>query len=332
MKKKSMILISGTGSGKKRTIPACSKSDVVVVKGVHGRDLAKLQSLNKDYPHLLVSNDIDELLINQFDIAYIASPPFKHREECMKVIEHVNAVICEKPLALTVSDAKSILNCVLKNKCHFMLAHHLRHSFIAREIKRIIGENYFGRVKSVNLNWNFILDNNANNSKWKTDPELGGGNSMYDAGVHCIDFAIYVWGRPDRVYARGCDFSNGYYGSISAVLEYDGFSITIGASHKQSTIGNDLVIYCEKGVLYAEGFFSENSSNSLHVKGKDRSEVIVCDAKNLYMAEVEDFCQHLEGGELVGTTIFESYYSVVIMESIKKSLDSGVPVTVDYEV
>lgn len=320
----SMIVTSATGSGLKRTIPALQSSNIVKVIGAQGRSSQKLDGLKSQY-NLSVSTDL-EALVSRLDsnVLYVASPPFLHKEQVLTGIKYGKIIICEKPLSLSIDDSVEIYKAVKKSGTKFMLAHHLRHQKCVEDIKSIINSKTLGKVKGGHFQWNFMLNQKSANASWKLDSTVGSKNSFFDAGIHAIDMAMCLFGIPKEVFANGFNnIKNDYYDSVDCQLIYDGYSIMSSSSQTQTTIGNDINIYLEKGSIFVKNAFSEKSSSEIIIEseGNGRS-VVNFGETNLYKNEVENFLHSL-GNEYLpfyGTSIDEALSASYILDAISNSI------------
>ncbi len=321
----SMIIASATGSGLKRTIPALQTSDVVKIVGAQGRSIQKLDRIKAQYKDIFISTDL-ESLINRLDsnILYIASPPFLHKEQILMAIRHRKIAICEKPLALDINDCIEIYKNVKTSGNKFMLAHHLRHQKCIEDIKIIISSRILGEVKGGHFQWNFMLNQNSNKAVWKLEPTLGSSNSFFDAGVHLIDMAICLFGTPKEVFASGYhNVKDSYYDSVTCQLLYDKYSVSASSSQTQSTIGNDLNIYFERGSIFVKSAFSEKASTEMFIESEKDGRIIKSfNEVNLYKDEVEKFLCSLDNKYLPfhGTSIDEALSASYVLDAIDKSI------------
>lgn len=320
---KKIAILSASGSGKKRTIPALSKSEIAKVVAIHGRPSEKLQELSK-VAGIATYSTLDEIEGLDFDILYVASPPFLHFEQLARFAKKGRPIICEKPLCISQDDTEKFRR--IKN-VPFMVAHHLRHQPAIKDIKEIISSNSLGEIRFAQMQWNFPLNTTAPSAKWKLDPSLGGDNPFYDAGIHVIDMSIHLFGMPTKLYASGQrDSERNRYESATCFAQHANFNVVMNASSVQTLVGNDLLIYFKNGHIRAEEAFSEQSIRKLYIFKSDRSEEIrEYDPINLYGAEVENFCRYIDdaNNEYVGTSIEEGLYGMDVLHAISKSLSTG---------
>jgi len=136
------------------------------------------------------SIDINEIPAN-IDACLIATPNYLHAQQSIDLLERGYHVICEKPMALNVYEAESVLSCVKKSKKYFFIVHqkrfqqnviYLKEHFIGNDIVKDIDislGNKFGWVSRTNF---------------YASPEKAGGGAFIDLGVHLLDLLLTIGG------------------------------------------------------------------------------------------------------------------------------------------
>ena len=90
--------------------------------------------------------DVDKLLArDDVDLVYIATPPFLHYPQALAALEAGKHVICEKPLAMTLEQADTMI--AVARKRDLLLAVNLmqRYNPIYEAVKRLIQSQTPGR-------------------------------------------------------------------------------------------------------------------------------------------------------------------------------------------
>jgi len=145
------------------------------------------------------------------DAVVITSPAGAHLQNVSDAARHGLHVMCEKPLALTETDAQRMIDEMQRAKRMLFTSFVYRFSPVALEIKRLIQTGAIGRVASLRLvyNWNCHGKYEADDAgrrviqKRREDRMLEGG-PMIDCGVHQIDLARWWLGSEVvRQHAHG---------------------------------------------------------------------------------------------------------------------------------
>jgi predicted dehydrogenase len=113
-------------------------------------------------------------------------------------------VLCEKPLATTAADAKSMYDRALETGLKHMSFFALRNSMHHRYLKSLIDDGYLGRVYTAELNLTHgFFRNDA--YQWRFDAGRGTG-ALGDLGCYTIDLARWYVGDIARVSSNLTSF------------------------------------------------------------------------------------------------------------------------------
>jgi predicted dehydrogenase len=320
-------ILAGTGTARKRTIPALQGSTTCRVSVVHGRNADRLRQVADLDPTIRLTSSERAFaeLRDDYDVVYIASPPFLHRAHLELAAELGKPVICEKPLVARREDLAAVLELIEAHAPPFMVAHQVRHQPAVADVRKLLESGRLGAPVAASLQWCFPMNHQAPNARWKLDPALGGSNAMFDAGVHAIDLAVLLFGVPDRVGAVAHRVrSKDVLDAVTAVLDYAQFSVTVLASQSASSLGNDLRITFERSTLRAEGLLGEQALHAIDIAGESGVERLTYEPVNLYRAEVEDFCRSLrDGSTAIGTSAADAAATSRILFAVEDALDTG---------
>lgn len=152
----------------------------------------------------------------QLDIVSVCTPNRFHFDNVMLSLAHGAAVMCEKPPAMSASEAKAMWDLAEQKKTILAYDFHHRFSSEARFLKQnaaLFGEIYC--VKATALRRSGVPG-------WGTftNKEMQGGGPLIDMGIHMLDAAMFVLGFPKvkKVTAKsfqkiGTKKSHGTFGS-----------------------------------------------------------------------------------------------------------------------
>lgn len=166
-----------------------------------------------EYDDLLKDKDID--------IIDICLPTYLHEEYIIKAANAGKHIICEKPLTLTLESATRIIQEAKKNNVHLFVAHVLRFWPEYKVIKSYCESKKLIDIKIVHAK---RLGQTPKWSSWFQHPEKSGG-ALFDLHIHDIDFAYYLLGEVDTVYAVGSKNKYGAWDQILTTLTFKNNSI-----------------------------------------------------------------------------------------------------------
>jgi predicted dehydrogenase len=116
-------------------------------------------------------------------------------------------VICEKPLANTLAEAKEMLRAVEKAGVKHMIMHNYRKIPAVAFAKRLIEDGRIGEVYHYHGAYlqDWIMDPNFP-LVWRLEKKYAGSGALGDIGAHAIDFAQYLNADIDAVASHMTTF------------------------------------------------------------------------------------------------------------------------------
>ena len=176
----------------------------VEVVAICDLDLEKAQKLAIEFSIPAVFDDTKELCAScDFSVVDIITPTESHLELISYFLEKENHIICQKPLAPNLAEAKEIAKVVSQSDQRFMVHENFRWQPWHRKIKQLLDEKVLGdRIHTISLKlrtgdgWgaDAYLDRQP---YFRTMPRL----FMFETGVHYIDVFRFLSGEIDSVYA-----------------------------------------------------------------------------------------------------------------------------------
>ena len=148
---------------------------------------------------------LEELLADDaIDVVHVCSPNALHVEQARAVIDSGRAVVCEKPLATTSDDARSLTEAAAAAAVVATVPFVYRFHPLVREARDRVARGETGRVLTIQASYlqDWLLESADDN--WRVDPELGGASRAFaDIGSHLVDLVEFVTGdRVSRIAAR----------------------------------------------------------------------------------------------------------------------------------
>src|SRR5579885_2099223 len=125
-----------------------------------------------------------------------------HAEPCIAAAQAGKHIICEKPLARTGAEAKTMLDAVKQAGVVHMCAFNYRFVPAIRLARQIIEEGRLGQIYHFRAQYlqEWIMDPNFS-LVWRLDASTAGSGALGDLGTHIIDLARYLVGEPKTVSA-----------------------------------------------------------------------------------------------------------------------------------
>lgn len=215
---------------------------------VASRNLEKAKTFGKLHHAKKAYGSYDNLFQdNEVDILYIATPHISHAELSIKAMEHGKHVLCEKPLAINVKDARKMIETSKRTDKFFMEALWTRFNPNIIEIKQRIENGDIGQIDYINADFAFKATFGIDDRT--LDLKLGGG-AILDIGIYPVFLSYLLLGMPKEILAKsifhpvtGCDMQT------SMILDYDGAQAVL---YSGFTSTSDMVakIYGTKGQVF----------------------------------------------------------------------------------
>ncbi|MCH7904343.1 MAG: Gfo/Idh/MocA family oxidoreductase [Armatimonadetes bacterium] len=169
-----------------------------------------------------VYGSYDEMIV-EVDMVDICLPTYLHADFTVKACEAGKHVMCEKPMALSVSDADRMVEASKKAGVKLMVGHCIRFWPEYEELKAAVDDGRLGALLSANFTRygafpSYTVD------QWAAEPELCGG--AMDMHIHDTDFALYLLGSPDHTVSHGSKDSRGV-GHFFTTMRFGGVVVQL---------------------------------------------------------------------------------------------------------
>jgi predicted dehydrogenase len=259
------IAVLGVGFGAKVHIPAFQSEGLEVV-ALLARRRERAQQVADTYAIPHVFTDLDELLaMDDLDAVSVVTPPNLHREMVLSALASGKHVICEKPFALDVAEAKEMTEEAERTKLTAMVAHEFRYASGRMRVAELLREGYVGEPKLCEVRLFRGPTGPAGTiPEFQTDKDAktAGGGLLFSPGSHYVDAlrhwfgeVIAVNGRlstmsPERIRDGAVVLSDAD-DTLFATLEFESGVVAQLSGSKATPFSNEssLVVYGTKGTL-----------------------------------------------------------------------------------
>jgi predicted dehydrogenase len=203
---------------------------------------------------------------DKIDAVVIATPNHLHYANACAFIAQGIHIICDKPLTVTLSEAKDLKDRATAAGVVFVVTYNNTGYPMVREAREIVASGRLGKLRSIQVEYaqdwltEPIEASGHKQAEWRTDPiRVGLGACTGDIGTHAFNLAGYVTGlKLEAVMAEVSSFVPGRSmdDDINVLLRYQGGARgSLWAS--QIAPGNEnglrLRVYGERGGLEWNG-------------------------------------------------------------------------------
>jgi predicted dehydrogenase len=147
--------------------------------------------------------NIESLLLNERDceVISVCTPNGLHAEHSIKGLQANKHVLCEKPMAISTSDCRKMIQAAEEAKRDLFIVKQNRFNPPISALKRVIDDGRLGKILNIQLNcfWN-RNEQYYRDSDWKGKILLDGG-TLFTQFSHFIDLIYWLNGDIKNVYA-----------------------------------------------------------------------------------------------------------------------------------
>ena len=143
----------------------------------------------------------------QVDIVYVATPHYLHYEHTLQALRARKHVLCEKPIAVSVSQARDMIQAADDYGVELFIAYYRRFHPIVQMARTCIDNFEIGEITFVEYRSTFPLDwSKLPGPAWMWDCDKAGGGAIVNIGVHRLDILHYLVGSASQVIAQVDNF------------------------------------------------------------------------------------------------------------------------------
>lgn len=244
-----------------QTLPAQDHQAVAVA----ARDLNRAKEFAQSHNIPKAYGTYEELAKDpDIDIVYVGAIHPTHRDLVLLFLNHGKNVLCEKPMAMNLTEVKELISAARKHNVFLMEAFWSRFFPVYEEIRSLLHQKVIGEVKLVRAEFGV----NLLGVPRAVEKELGGG-AILDIGCYCLQFASMAFNgeKPESVTAKGFLHDNGVVETVTVVLQYPGKRQAVITCTMVTEMPNQAVISGTKGMIQIPSQMW--SPTSLIVNGKE---------------------------------------------------------------
>lgn len=260
----------------------------------------------------------------EVEAVYIPLPNSLHAEWTIAAARHGKHVLCEKPAALSLDEARRMQQVCDEQGVRLMEGYMYRQHPQHQRIRALLEEGMIGELRHVRGHFSFPLDLAA--PSIKLDRRLGGG-SLNDVGCYPLDVIRRLLGMPEAVSVMGeIDPHHDVDLTASGTLRFaDGRLAEFTSSFRQAMTHRYELIGTLGRITASRAFRPDKHEGKglimIHGdQGKPRSERLTGDQ---YPAQLDHFAAWVHGDDRYAADADDVLEQASLIDACQRSIRSG---------
>jgi predicted dehydrogenase len=316
------------GIATKKVIPAMQKGDLTTVTAIASRDPGKARAAAAALAIQKAYGSYEELLADpEIDAVYNPLPNHLHVPWTIRAAEAGKHVLCEKPIALSSAEARTLLGVRDRTGVRIQEAFMVRAHPQWLAARKLVTDGRIGDLRAMLGVFSYF---NEDPSNIRNVPAFGGG-ALMDIGCYLINTSRFITGRePERV--AGAVERDPKFGTdrlTSMLLDFGGMQLA-GTCSTQMVPWQRVHIFGTRGQIDIRIPFNAPPDRACEVvvdSGKDLygggQELLMFPVCDQYTIQGDLFSKAVLDGTEVPEPLEDSIRNMECIEAVFRSAESG---------
>jgi 1,5-anhydro-D-fructose reductase (1,5-anhydro-D-mannitol-forming) len=290
----------------------------------------------RDHAIAHATSRLDDLLgSDDVDAVYISTTNELHRDQVLSAAAAGKHVLCEKPLALTLDDARAMVARCRARGVVMGTNHHLRNAATHRAMREAIKAGRIGRPLFARVFHAVYLPPHLQG--WRIDKPEAGGGVILDITVHDADTLRFVLDdEPVAVTAMTSRGGMGREGLEDGVMGALRFASGLVAQFhdafttRYATTGFE--VHGEEGSLIGTDCMTQAPKGEIVLRSKDGETRLAIDHENLYTRSVRLFQEAVAGRGSPAASGEDGIKSLSVALATREAARTGRETAIDLRV
>lgn len=222
---------------------------------------------------------------HDIDVVHVCTPNRDHAGQTLAALAAGKQVVCEKPLATSVEDARAVVAAAAEAGVAGAVPFVYRYHPVVRQARELVATGAVGRILTIDGAYlqDWLLE--SDDTDWRADASLGGASRAFaDIGSHLCDLLEFVTGR--RIVALSARTSTVFDTRAGSVVENEDIAAVV-VELEGGALGTLLVSQLAPGrknglVLELHGSarslrFAQERSEELWIGSREGSQLVLRD-------------------------------------------------------
>jgi 1,5-anhydro-D-fructose reductase (1,5-anhydro-D-mannitol-forming) len=304
--------------------PAITASPHGELRGVVSRDQGRAEAFAGRHGAARALTSFDELLADPgVDAVYIATPNALHADEVVAAARAGKHVMCDKPLALSVADARRAVAACEQAGVRVGITFQTRFHDNFGRFREVVQDGSLGEIRVVQVE---MSPGRTLLKGWRTDPALAGLGALNNLGVHAFDLVRWLLGAEVTEVTAMAGHEGGLDPETLALvlLRYGtGALAYVNVNQSVAFPQADITVYGTKGRVVGRSCTRMNMSGSLGILTADGETTIETASYHAYRGAVMAFEDAVATDREPSPSGLDGLRSVELTSAIAESLRGG---------
>jgi 1,5-anhydro-D-fructose reductase (1,5-anhydro-D-mannitol-forming) len=283
------------------------------------------------------TDSLEEFLADPaVEAVYVSTTNELHREQTVAAARAGKHVLCEKPLALTLADARAMVEACREAGVVMATNHHLRNAGTHRAMRQAIRDGLIGRPLAARVFHAVYLPEHLQG--WRIRKPAAGGGVVMDITVHDADTLRFVLDDEpaDAVAAiqSAGMAEGGLEDGVMAVIRFR--SGLIAQLHDAFTVkhaGTGFEVHGTEGSLIGRNVMTQRAIGDVILRNADGERALPVESENLYLRAVRNFHAAIRGEGEPSASGEDGIRSMALALAVLEAAETGrrIPVTTGLE-
>lgn len=277
-----------------------------------------------------VATSLEELLEDDLvDAVYISTTNQHHASQALAAIRAGKHVLCEKPLAMSLDDARSMVDAAEVGNVVLGTNHHLRGAATIQKIRNLVVEGAVGTPLYAEVAHVCQLPPDLRG--WRLEDSAAGGGVAFDLVGHDADTLRYILGSEVVEVSAMADSHYPVEQGMVAVLKFDsGVLAHIIDTFNVPYGGTGVTIHGTRGTIRANDVLTQQPVGTVTLVDDRGERTMDVQHHGLYEYALQRFTSAARGYGTPLATGGDGVASLAVTLAARASVASGSSETVEY--
>jgi 1,5-anhydro-D-fructose reductase (1,5-anhydro-D-mannitol-forming) len=320
-------LVGASNIAKQWLCASINKHPDCEVVSVYSRNEGRAVAFAKELRLQRQFTSLTEFLADPgIDAVYISTTNEKHHDEAIAAAKAGKHILCEKPLAMSVEDARAMVDAANEAGVVFATNHHLRNMETHRAIKNIITSGQLGQITSARIA--FTVDLPDDLARWRLNDPAAGAGVILDLTVHNMDLLrFYFDANPVAVTAMGVTSGTAPQGikdNVMTVWEFPGrLLVSCQDSFLVPFGGTAVDVHGTLGSVHGDNVLWQKPQGTVMLRDKAGFREIQVDHRVPYDRTIVDFVNAIRGSGVPSVSGEDGVQSLRLAIAAIRSIETG---------